>query len=112
MATDVEQRLAKIEEHVADIESHRASERREYLDVMERIFSKLNDLHTRITVQHEHTESIKTITQRISNLEIAQNQVVGGWKVLGVVGSVMVTLGALIAWLFEHAPKAIRDLNH
>ena len=111
MGNDVEQRLAKVEMHVADIESARASERREYLDVMERIFSKLNDLHTRITVQQQHTEDLAAIRKDIRELQQERSQVVGGWKALGIVATAMAALGAAIAYAFEHLPRILKSLN-
>jgi len=109
--SDVEQRVSKIEGKLEDIETSRQTERREYLDVMERIWSKLNDLHVRLTVQSEHANSIKELSQRITTLENSSQQVSGGWKAMGIVGTAMLAFGAFLAWALDHAPTLIKKLT-
>lgn len=111
MGNDMETRLSKAEQQLADISTQRATERRELTDVLERIFSRLNDLHTRITVQQEYNENLKLLRARIETLEANQHAVYGGWKALGVVSAAAIAVGGLIAWIIDHAPRLAQSLT-
>lgn len=100
--SDVEQRLAKAEAKIEDIENARLTERREMIDAMEKVFSKLNDLRETIALQSHYSLDVTDLKKRIAELEASGQKLSGVWWAMGIVGTVMLAAGAGIAWLFDH----------
>ena len=51
-------------------------------------------------------ESNQQLTAKLDQVLLTLSEARGGWRTLMVVGGAASTVGALVAWLVEHWPKA------
>lgn len=65
-----------------------------------------------VTVSHltqgmaDLQESNQQLTAKLDQVLLTLSEARGGWRTLMVVGGAASTVGALVAWLVEHWPKA------
>jgi chromosome segregation ATPase len=103
--SDVEQRITRVEARLDAVETARSIERRELSDVLERIFSKLNDVHTRLTVQQSTGADLKKYVEDLNALKTqfatSEASTASSLKTLGIVGTVATTIGTAIGWVIS-----------
>lgn len=95
-------RIAALDVQVEHLKELRSEENKRNMDVLERIWSAINDLKERVTLAQEHERRIQELQRDLQELRNERNKVVGGWITLTAVGATIVIIGK---WVSTHWDK-------
>ena len=97
----MEHRLTIVETLLATVGEDLKLHRSQTNDVLERLFSALNDVKTRLAVQQEYAAKITSLENKVSLLQSERDSINGSFKTIGIAAGILVTIGAAVGWLIN-----------
>lgn len=101
MDQEVEHRITTVETTLSAVVEDLKMYRVQNNDVLERLFSRLNDVHTRLAVQQEYSGRVAMLESKVALLQSERDAINGSLKTIGIAATVLVTVGAAVGWLIN-----------